>query len=110
MTDRLTAHSTNSEILQILLQTMNGRMYDPVIGRVLSPDKVIQAPGYTQSYNRYSYCMNNPLRYTDPSGWQLQALDHDALISGDPFINEDINMFGTRDMVMGFLLEGVVIF
>jgi hypothetical protein len=48
---------------------MNGRMYDPIIGRVLSPDKVVQAPGYTQSYNRYSYCMNNPLRYTDPSGW-----------------------------------------
>ncbi|MFA5971547.1 MAG: RHS repeat-associated core domain-containing protein [Lentimicrobiaceae bacterium] len=47
---------------------MNGRMYDPVIGRVLSPDAFVQAPGYTQSYNRYSYCMNNPLKYTDPSG------------------------------------------
>jgi RHS repeat-associated protein len=51
------------------LINMNGRIYDPVIGRILSPDKVVQAPGYTQSYNRYSYCMNNPLRYTDPSGW-----------------------------------------
>ncbi len=50
-------------------------MYDPIIGRVLSPDKVVQAPGYTQSYNRYSYCMNNPLRYTDPSGWLMAALD-----------------------------------
>jgi hypothetical protein len=50
---------------------MNGRMYDPVIGRVLSPDIVIQNPGNTQSYNRYSYCMNNPLRYTDPSGWYM---------------------------------------
>jgi RHS repeat-associated protein len=37
-----------------------------VIGRVLSPDAYIQAPGYTQSYNRYSYCMNNPLKYMDP--------------------------------------------
>jgi RHS repeat-associated protein len=55
------------------LINMNGRMYDPVIGRVLSPDKVVQAPGYTQSYNRYSYCMNNPLRYTDPSGWYTAA-------------------------------------
>jgi RHS repeat-associated protein len=55
------------------LINMNGRMYDPVIGRVLSPDKVVQAPGYTQSYNRYSYCMNNPLRYTDPSGWYTLA-------------------------------------
>jgi RHS repeat-associated protein len=53
------------------LINMNGRMYDPVIGRVLSPDIAVQAPGYTQSYNRYSYCMNNPLRYTDPSGWYV---------------------------------------
>jgi RHS repeat-associated protein len=53
------------------LINMNGRMYDPVIGRVLSPDKVVQAPGYTQSFNRYSYCMNNPLRYNDPSGWYI---------------------------------------
>jgi hypothetical protein len=48
---------------------MNGRMYDPVIGRILSPDPLVQTPGYTQSYNRYSYCLNNPLRYTDPSGY-----------------------------------------
>jgi hypothetical protein len=46
-------------------------MYDPVIDRVLNPDKVVQSPGYTQSYNRYSYCMNNPLRYNDPSGWYV---------------------------------------
>ncbi len=61
------------------LINMNGRMYDPVIGRVLSPDKVVQAPGYTQSYNRYSYCMNNPLRYTDPSGWLALANFDNAL-------------------------------
>ncbi len=53
------------------LINMNGRMYDPVIGRVLSPDKFVQAAGYTQNYNRYSYCMNNPLKYTDPSGWYM---------------------------------------
>ena len=53
------------------LINMNGRMYDPVIGRVLCPDIAVQAPGYTQSYNRYSYCMNNPLKYTDPSGWYV---------------------------------------
>jgi RHS repeat-associated protein len=47
---------------------MNGRMYDPLIGRFLSPDPFIQLPDYSQSFNRYSYCMNNPLKYTDPSG------------------------------------------
>ncbi|MCP3921086.1 MAG: RHS repeat-associated core domain-containing protein [Desulfobacterales bacterium] len=55
---------------------MNGRVYDPEIGRFLSADPVIQAPYNTQSYNRYSYCFNNPLSYTDPSGyeWSEEAL------------------------------------
>jgi hypothetical protein len=43
-------------------------MYDPVTRRVISPDNYIQAPDYTQSFNRYSYCWNNPLKYTDPDG------------------------------------------
>lgn len=47
---------------------MNGRMYDPFLGRMLSPDNYVQAAGNTQSYNRYSYCLNNPLKFTDPSG------------------------------------------
>jgi RHS repeat-associated protein len=50
------------------LVNMNGRMYDPVIGRVLSPDRFVQSPFNAQVFNRYSYCLNNPLRYTDPSG------------------------------------------
>lgn len=48
---------------------MNGRMYDPVVGRFLSPDNYVQDPRNSQSYNRYSYCLNNPLKYTDPSGY-----------------------------------------
>ena len=51
------------------LINMNGRLYDPLVGRMLSPDIVIQDPEYSQSYNRYSYCFNNPLRFTDPSGY-----------------------------------------
>jgi RHS repeat-associated protein len=50
------------------LINMNGRMYDPVVGRFLSPDPFVQAPGFSQSFNRYSYCFNNPLIYTDPDG------------------------------------------
>jgi RHS repeat-associated protein len=52
------------------LVNMNGRMYDPVLGRFLSPDPVIQAPDNLQSYNHYSYVLNNPLRYTDPTGYR----------------------------------------
>ena len=50
------------------LINMNGRMYDPIIGRMLSPDPYVQGIAGTQGYNRYSYCLNNPLKYTDPSG------------------------------------------
>ena len=50
------------------LINMNGRVYDPLIGRFLSPDMYVQLPGFSQSFNRYSYCLNNPLKYTDPSG------------------------------------------
>lgn len=48
---------------------MNGRIYDPLIGRFMSADPHIQAPGNLQSYNRYAYVLNNPLAYTDPSGY-----------------------------------------
>jgi RHS repeat-associated protein len=50
------------------LINMNGRMYDPAIGRMLAPDNFVQDPYNTQSYNRYAYVFNSPLSYTDPSG------------------------------------------
>src|SRR5690606_6045973 len=46
----------------------NGRLYDPAMGRMFSPDNLNQSPFHTQGYNRYSYVMNNPMKYTDPSG------------------------------------------
>ncbi|WP_163273817.1 RHS repeat-associated core domain-containing protein [Dysgonomonas sp. 511] len=50
------------------LINMNARLYDPVVGRFLSPDPYVQAPFFSQNFNRYSYALNNPLRYNDPSG------------------------------------------
>jgi hypothetical protein len=47
---------------------MNGRLYDPIIASFLSPDPYVQMPNFTQSFNRYAYCWNNPLSYTDPDG------------------------------------------
>ncbi|MCK5839405.1 MAG: RHS repeat-associated core domain-containing protein, partial [Bacteroidales bacterium] len=52
------------------LINMNGRVYDPVLGRMLSPDPFIQSPGNSQNYNRYTYAFNNPLKYVDPSGYE----------------------------------------
>jgi RHS repeat-associated protein len=48
---------------------MNGRIYDPLIGRFLQSDPIVQEPYNLQSHNRYSYVMNNPLAYTDPTGY-----------------------------------------
>lgn len=60
------------------LINMNARLYDPLLGRFLSPDPYVQAPEHSQSFNRYSYCMNNPLKYNDQSG-ELFGID-DLLI------------------------------
>ncbi len=54
---------------------MNGRIYSPKLGRMLSPDPVTQAPENGQNYDRYTYAFNNPLKYTDPSGYKN---DNDA--------------------------------
>jgi RHS repeat-associated protein len=48
---------------------MNGRVFDPVMGRFLSADPFVPAPSLTQSFNRYSYTRNNPLSFIDPSGF-----------------------------------------
>ena len=60
-------YTGHEHLKQFGLINMNGRMYDPVLGRMLSPDKFNQ--GGTQGLNAYSYCVNNPLKFTDPSGW-----------------------------------------
>jgi RHS repeat-associated protein len=55
------------------LINMNGRLYDPIVARMLSPDNNVQMADFTQNYNRYSYALNNPLRITDPDGEFLQT-------------------------------------
>ena len=50
------------------------RFGNPVIARFLSPDPYIQAPDVPQNYNGYAYCLNNPLKYSDPSGNFIQYI------------------------------------
>jgi RHS repeat-associated protein len=74
---------TGHEMLdEFALINMNARLYDPVLGMMLSPDNYIQDPSFTQNYNRYGYCFNNPLRYTDPSGNAVIADDIAAAVIG----------------------------
>ncbi len=61
-------YTGHEHFVSVGLIHMNGRMYDANLGRFLSPDNFIQDPYNTQSFNRYGYVWNNPLKYGDPSG------------------------------------------
>jgi RHS repeat-associated protein len=51
------------------LVNMKGRIYDPRIARFTTTDPLVSHPGFSQSWNPYSYVMNSPLKYVDPSGY-----------------------------------------
>ncbi|MEI8055659.1 MAG: RHS repeat-associated core domain-containing protein, partial [bacterium] len=61
-----TGHET---IEGVNLIHMEGRVYDPVVGRFLSADPFVQDSSNSQCLNRYSYCVNNPIAFTDPTGF-----------------------------------------
>ena len=77
------------------LINMNARLYDPLLGRFLSPDPYVQMPFYSQNFNRYSYCLNNPLRYNDLSGEGI-GLDDAAIIIGCAFLGAYIGGTATN--------------
>ncbi len=86
------------------LINMNGRIYDPLLSRFLSPDNYIQSPDNPQNYNRYAYALNNPLKYTDPSGEFLLS----AIVAG-AFINTAMqDMAGNIDNFGDFILAAGV--
>jgi RHS repeat-associated protein len=68
---------------------MNGRVYDPLTAMFFSPDPFIQSAGDWKNYNRYSYCMNNPTRYIDPSGYRYadQMEEPMEILGRLPFTN-----------------------
>jgi RHS repeat-associated protein len=83
------------------LINMRGRIYDRAQYRFLTPDPIVQAPLFGQSHNPYSYVLNNPLRYADPTGFQAQdkpqSPDPDAaageVVDYDP--DQEVRCWGT---------------
>ncbi|MBX3706200.1 MAG: RHS repeat-associated core domain-containing protein [Pseudomonadales bacterium] len=67
---------------------MNGRVYDPRIGRFVSPDPIVQFPDFSQSYNRYSYTSNSPLSWTDPTGFTQFDWDRNIDLRSSPRLGE----------------------
>jgi hypothetical protein len=72
---------------------MNGRVYDPTIGRFLSADPIIQTIQLSQAINPFSYVMNMPLMLTDPSGlsW-LSKLFHSIVSFVKKWISVIVNV------------------
>lgn len=60
---------------------MNGRVYDPLTAQFFSPDPVLTDAGNWLDYNRFGYCLNNPFRYTDPSGYTWWAENGNMVIT-----------------------------
>ena len=61
---------------------MGARLYDPIVARFFSPDPYIQNPFSSAGFDRYSYCGNNPIMYSDPEGEFFGSLLIASLIAG----------------------------
>jgi RHS repeat-associated protein len=73
---------------------MNGRLYDPNLGRFMQADPTVQFPGYSQGYNRYSYLLNSPFSGTDPSGFGFNIFDPFGILpSGGGWFNFGSSQF-----------------
>jgi hypothetical protein len=66
-----------------MLYYYNARYNEPLIGRFISPDTIVPNLSNPQSFNRYSYCLNNPLKYIDPSGNNNVTVETNTI---DPWI------------------------
>ena len=103
----LTRGYTGHEHMDLVdLVNMNGRLYDPAIGRFLSPDPLVQAPGNLQSYNRYSYCLNNPLSLTDPSGYSWLSRNWKSLTAAVVAITVTVVTAGTGSGIGVAIMSG----
>ena len=94
------------------LINMNGRWYDPTLGRMMQADPTVSMPENLQSFNRYSYVMNNPLSYTDPTGYRpfwskrkIASITRDIL---KDVANSKIYIDGKRYRVGGILAIGLL--
>ena len=99
-TDR--GYTGHEHVDELGLVHMNGRIYDPEIGKFLSADPTLQFPESTQGYNRYAYAGNNPLTFTDPSGFSFwKKLMRWVGIAMSIFIPTGINLLWEK-LLWGF--------
>jgi RHS repeat-associated protein len=70
----------------LALVNMQGRLYDPALGRFLSADPIVGNAAFSQSWNAYSYVGNSPIDFVDPSGFECTASTAVATASEKSFI------------------------
>ena len=93
------------ELADVGLVHMNGRVYDPLLGRFGTPDPTTENPFSTQGWNRYSYVGNSPLNFTDPSGycfagcfWQAPFKALGGLLRRIPILGNILQIAAAGDM------------
>ena len=93
-----TGYTGQEQLDQLALVHLGGRIYDPITGRMTSADPTIPDPSDAQSFNRFSYVLNNALAYVDPSGFDsvpAQALTA-ARTAADPFSTGNVYLLSTQ--------------
>ncbi len=90
------------------LYDYNARFYDPYLNRFISADTIIPDPADPQSFNRYSYVLGNPIRYTDPSGHV--ECEFAAECNQPPEQQRDLEdwMFGLEDWLIQTMRENAM--
>ena len=98
VTDRGFTGHKHIEALDII--HMKGRIYDSTLGRFMQADPHIQAPLNLQNHNRYSYVLNNPMSYTDPSGYFFKKLLKKTMqATGSWYVHKFLNKVGLSGIV-----------
>lgn len=100
-------YTAHEHLDSIGLIHMNGRVYDPAVGRFLSADPNVFYPENMQDFNRYSYVQNNPLSFTDPSGFQMLMMDYDQMVNANISDALTADMLRTMNSLMNFSINSV---
>jgi RHS repeat-associated protein len=92
-TQGFTGHESDDELG---LVNMKGRIYDPRIGRFLTTGPIISLPSFGQSWNPYSYVMNSPLNFVDPSEFEPEEQEtfNDPEFHNDPEVRRILSCSG----------------
>lgn len=109
LTDR--GYTMHEHIPGTDLIDMNGRVYDCTTATFLSCDPYVQDPGNWLNHNPYTYCLNNPLKYTDPSGeiwWLVPAFCAAVFGTGNLLAHIDRGDVGSFGEGLKFFGQGAL--